>query len=133
MRDITSRNLSEIVLEEYRETTQDPRMREIMSALLTHLHGFIKDTSLTLDEWMKAIEFLTATGKFCDEKRQEFILLSDTLGASMLVETINHPKKGVGTESTVMGPFYVPGQSEVPYGRQPGPEAPRRSAISGAG
>ena len=80
------------------------------------MHGFIRDVELSEAEWMTAIEFLTATGKKCDDKRQEFILLSDTLGASMLVDAINHPKGGAGTESTVLGPFYVPGAPQKDFG-----------------
>ena len=116
MRDITSENLSDIVLEEYRDKTADPRMREIMTGLIKHLHGFVKDVHLTVPEWFQAIQYLTSVGQMCDEQRQEFILLSDTLGVSMLVETINHPKTGLGTESTVMGPFYTPSSKEYPYG-----------------
>ncbi|MCC6708619.1 MAG: 6-chlorohydroxyquinol-1,2-dioxygenase [Gammaproteobacteria bacterium] len=91
-------------------------MREIFTALITHLHGFVKDVQLTEPEWFTAIEFLTNTGKKCDDKRQEFILLSDTLGVSMLVDAINHPKGGIGTESTVLGPFFVPGAPDLPHG-----------------
>src|SRR6202034_2611816 len=71
-----------------------------------HLHAFVRDTEPTIAEWEKAIEFLTATGQKCDDERQEFILLSDVLGISMLVETINN-RTGGATESTVLGPFHV--------------------------
>ncbi len=107
MRDFTIDNLTEIVLEEYGSKTKDPRFRQIITSLLEHLHAFVKDVELTEEEWFKAIMFLTDTGKMCDDKRQEFILLSDVLGVSMLVDAINHPKSGRGTESTVLGPFYV--------------------------
>ena len=74
---------------------------------MRHLHAFVKDVELTEREWAEAIAFLTATGHKCDDTRQEFILLSDVLGVSMLVETINHRAVGAATESTVTGPFHV--------------------------
>ncbi len=116
MKDFTVDNLTDEVIKAYTTNAESPRMKQIFAALITHLHGFIKDVELTEAEWFEAIQFLTATGKKCDDKRQEFILLSDTLGASMLVDAINHPKGGAGTESTVLGPFYVPGAPEMPYG-----------------
>jgi hydroxyquinol 1,2-dioxygenase len=85
----------------------DPRARQVLESLVRHLHSFIKDVGLTEREWEQAIAFLTATGQKCDDTRQEFILLSDVLGASMLVETINHRAGGGATESTVTGPFHV--------------------------
>ena len=116
MRDFTIDNLTEIVLEEYGSKTEDPRFRQIITSLLKHLHAFVKDVELTEEEWFKAIMFLTGTGQMCDDKRQEFILLSDVLGVSMLVDAINHPKSGKGTESTVLGPFYVSGSPEYETG-----------------
>jgi hydroxyquinol 1,2-dioxygenase len=116
VKDFTVENLTEEVVKAYTSKTDSPRMKQVFSSLITHLHGFVKDVELTEAEWFAAIQFLTATGKKCDDKRQEFILLSDTLGASMLVDSINHPKGGAGTESTVLGPFYVPGAPEMPFG-----------------
>ncbi len=116
MKDFTVENLTEEVIKAYSANTVSPRMQQIFAALITHLHGFVKDIALTESEWFAAIEFLTATGKKCDDKRQEFILLSDTLGVSMLVDAINHPRGGAGTESTVLGPFFVAGSPELPYG-----------------
>jgi hydroxyquinol 1,2-dioxygenase len=116
VKDFTAENLTEEVIRAYTANATSPRMEKIFSSLIGHLHGFIKDVELTEAEWFAAIQFLTATGKKCDDKRQEFILLSDTLGASMLVDTINHPKGGAGTESTVLGPFYVPGAPAKPFG-----------------
>ena len=87
--------------------TRDERLREIMGALVEHLHAFIKEVELTEAEWAAAIDFLTRTGQKSDANRQEFILLSDVLGASMLVETINHRAGGGSTESTVLGPFHM--------------------------
>ncbi|TYK51531.1 intradiol ring-cleavage dioxygenase [Actinomadura decatromicini] len=87
--------------------TPDPRLRRILTSLVRHLHDFVKDVELTEREWAAAIEFLTATGQACTSTRQEFILLSDVLGASMLVETINNRAGGGLTESTVEGPFHM--------------------------
>ena len=85
----------------------DPRAKQIVDSLVRHLHAFLKETEPTMEEWMRGIEFLTRTGQMCSEWRQEYILLSDTLGASMLVETINNRKSSGETESTVLGPFHV--------------------------
>jgi len=98
------------------EATPDVRLREIMLALVRHLHGFVKDVNLTEAEWFSAIQFLTETGRLCDDKRQEFILLSDTLGVSMVVDLINHRKPERATESTVFGPFHRDGAPEMPPG-----------------
>ena len=116
MKDFTVENLTEEVIKAYTANAVSSRIKQIFASLITHLHGFVKDVELTEGEWFEAIEFLTATGKKCDDKRQEFILLSDTLGVSMLVDALNHPKGGAGTESTVLGPFFIPGSPELPYG-----------------
>ncbi len=116
MKDFTVENLTEEVIKAYSAHATSPRMKQIFTALITHLHGFVKDVDLSEAEWMAAIQFLTDTGKKCDDKRQEFILLSDTLGVSMLVDAVNHPKGGAGTESTVLGPFFVPGAPDLPHG-----------------
>ena len=97
---------AETVIESLGATT-DPRLREIFSSLVRHLHAFVKDVELTEDEWDKGIEFLTRTGQRCSDVRQEFILFSDVLGVSMLVETINHRSLGHATEQTVLGPFHM--------------------------
>ncbi|MFL2840836.1 MAG: dioxygenase [Pseudohongiellaceae bacterium] len=109
-------NMPMAVLEEYGSKTKDPRLNQIMLALIAHLHEFVKEVQLTEDEWFKAIMFLTAVGQKCDEQRQEFILLSDSLGVSALVDSINHLRKGIGTENTVLGPFYETGAPEHPMG-----------------
>jgi len=83
------------------------RLKEIMTSVITHLHAVVKETEPTMEEWMAAIQFLTKTGHMCDDWRQEFILLSDTLGVSMLVDAINHRKQAGATENTVLGPFHV--------------------------
>ena len=116
MRDFTLDNLTDIVLQEYETKTPSPRFRKIVASLISHLHAFVKEVELTEEEWFKAIMFLTRTGQLCDDKRQEFILLSDVLGVSMLVDAINHPKSGKGTESTVLGPFYMEGAPECENG-----------------
>ncbi|WP_321961407.1 intradiol ring-cleavage dioxygenase [Paraburkholderia sp. J7] len=85
----------------------EPRLKTVMASLVKHLHAFIKDVHLTHDEWEAAIGFLTRTGQICGNERQEFILLSDTLGASMLVDAINHRRPAGATENTVLGPFHV--------------------------
>jgi catechol 1,2-dioxygenase len=85
----------------------DTRFKEVMTAVISHLHAAVKEVELTQEEWFAAIKFLTRTGQLCDDRRQEFILLSDTLGVSMLVDTINHRTGGTATESTVLGPFHV--------------------------
>jgi protocatechuate 3,4-dioxygenase beta subunit len=87
--------------------TPDPRLRQVLTSLVGHLHAFVKDVELTEAEWAAAIDFLTRTGHTSDAVRQEFILLSDVLGVSMLVETINHRTGGTSTESTVLGPFHM--------------------------
>ncbi len=98
------------------DRTPDARLREVLGSLVRHLHGFVKDVELTEDEWNAAIGFLTRTGQKCDDLRQEFVLLSDVLGVSMLVETINHRAAGVATESTVLGPFHVVESPPLPLG-----------------
>ncbi|MGW2571452.1 intradiol ring-cleavage dioxygenase [Streptomyces sp. NPDC001537] len=87
--------------------TTDPRLRELLTGLIRHLHAFARESRLTQQEWERAIGFLTATGQMCTDTRQEFILLSDVLGLSMLVETINGDRAAGATESTVLGPFHM--------------------------
>lgn len=86
----------------------DPRLREVTGALVKHLHAFVKEVEPTHEEWLKGIEFLTKVGQMCNEWRQEYILLSDVLGVSMLVDAINHRRPSGATENTILGPFYVP-------------------------
>lgn len=91
------------------DATPDVRLREVMQALVRHLHAFAKEVRLTDEEWLQGIKFLTATGHMCDDVRQEFVLLSDTLGFSSLVDLINHSDvETLATEPTILGPFYVP-------------------------
>jgi catechol 1,2-dioxygenase len=104
--DFTEQTATPAVVESFARTP-DPRLREILSSLTRHLHDFVRDIEPTMQEWEEAIGFLTATGQMCDDTRQEFILLSDVLGVSMLVETINDRKVPGATDSTVLGPFHV--------------------------
>jgi hydroxyquinol 1,2-dioxygenase len=92
------------------------RLRTVVTALTRHLHAFAREVRLTEAEWQAAIEFLTAAGHITDDKRQEFILLSDVLGLSMQTITINHAVAGEVTESTVLGPFFVGGSPEIANG-----------------
>ncbi|HZP86722.1 MAG TPA: intradiol ring-cleavage dioxygenase [Burkholderiales bacterium] len=115
MRNLTEQNLTDAVLAKL-EGCEDARFKQIMTSLIKHLHAFVRETELTEAEWFTGIQFLTATGQKCDDKRQEYILLSDTLGVSMLVDAINHRKQKGATESTVLGPFYVAGAPELPSG-----------------
>lgn len=87
----------------------DPRLAEVMGKLVQYVHTFIKDVKLRPEEWDIAIDFLTRTGRMCSGERQEFILLSDTLGVSMLVDAINNQRPEGATENTVFGPFHVEG------------------------
>jgi hydroxyquinol 1,2-dioxygenase len=98
------------------EGCSDPRLRQLMEALVRHLHGFATEVSLTEEEWRETISVLTATGHITDERRQEFILWSDALGLSMLVDALAHELPAGATESTVLGPFYVPGAPRREYG-----------------
>lgn len=95
----------------------DARFKQIMPSLVRHLHAFVSDVELTEAEWLEGIRFLTETGQTCDgQVRQEFILLSDILGVSMLVDAINHRHSASATETTVFGPFYIDGMPEREYG-----------------
>jgi len=98
--------------------TPDARVRELLMSLISHVHAFAAETELTTREWMAGLEFLTAVGQKCDDQRQEFILLSDVLGLSSLVETLNGPEGA--TESTVLGPFYLPGAPHKELGESIG-------------
>jgi hydroxyquinol 1,2-dioxygenase len=115
MRNFTEDNLTDAVIAKL-ATTCDARLRQISEALVRHLHAFVREVELTEAEWLEGIKFLTATGQKCDDKRQEFILLSDTLGVSMLVDAINHRSPELATETTVFGPFYVEGAAHFTKG-----------------
>ena len=115
MRNITEANLTDAVLARL-EKTADPRFKQIMMSLIRHLHAFVREVELSEEEWFEGVKCLTATGQKCDDKRQECILLSDVLGVSMLVDAINHRRADGVTESTVLGPFFVPGAPEIGNG-----------------
>lgn len=111
MRDFNEFTSTAAVLER-NVNCRDERLAHIMTSLVTHLHAMIREVEPTFDEWAFVIDFLTRTGQICDDKRQEFILLSDTLGVSMLVDAINHRRNSAATPSTVLGPFHV---SDAPH------------------
>lgn len=106
MRVIDENTITDAALDQM-SSTPDPRLKEIMSSLVRHLHAFTRDVDLTPEEWLEGIRFLTAVGQKCTEHRQEFILLSDTLGLSSLVNAL-HDKRGTepATKSSLLGPFY---------------------------
>lgn len=108
-------DLIERVLASFAQT-QDPRLKTVMESLTRHLHAFIRDVRLTEDEWNAAIEFLTAVGHITDDRRQEFVLLSDVLGASMQTIAVNNEAYENATEATVFGPFFVEDAPEIPIG-----------------
>jgi hydroxyquinol 1,2-dioxygenase len=106
MENLNANHITESVLERL-VNTPDPRLKEIMLSLVRHLHGFAREVKLTEAEWLKGIEFLTQTGHITNAQRQEFILLSDVLGLSMLTVVMNNDKPDACTQATVLGPFHV--------------------------
>lgn len=115
IRNFNADNLTAEVLKRI-ENAPDPRLREVMASFIRHLHGFVREVKPTQHEWLAGIRFLAETGRWCDDKRNEFILLSDTQGVSMLVDFLNYGQDGKSTESTVLGPFYVEGAPEMNLG-----------------
>jgi len=115
MRNFDENNITAAVLERLRGA-KGARVRQVSEALVRHLHDFIREVEPTFEEWENGVKFLTGVGKKCTENRQEFILLSDTLGASMLVDAINHRLPEGATETTVLGPFYVESAPSLPLG-----------------
>ena len=97
-------------------TAHDPRLAEIMTALVRHLHEFAREVRLTEAEWMAGIQWLKRTGQISDDKREEFILASDVLGLSMLVVQMNHRFDPAVTPATVLGPFHIEGSPELGFG-----------------
>lgn len=114
-RDLTEENLTDEVLARF-EGSESPRFQQVMQSLVRHLHAFMRDVEPTEEEWFRTIDFLTRTGHMSDDKRQEFILLSDTLGISMLLVGLNNRKPIGATEATVFGPFFVEGAPEYQNG-----------------
>ena len=111
----TPRDISAAAVASF-EGSPDPRLSELMQSLVRHLHGFASEVRLTEEEWERGIRLLTETGHLTDERRQEFILWSDALGLSMLVDALAHVLPAGATETTVLGPFYVPGSPARSYG-----------------
>jgi hydroxyquinol 1,2-dioxygenase len=111
MHHLTEENATDVVLAQLGDTS-DPRLKEVMTSFINHLHAFIRDIEPTEEEWDRAIRFLTKVGQKCDDDRQEYVLLSDTMGATILVDAINHRNEKGATESSVLGPFYVEGAPE---------------------
>lgn len=107
--------LVETVVDSF-DDTPDPRLKQVLQSLTRHLHAFIRDVRLTEQEWNTAIEFLTAAGHITDDKRQEFVLLSDVLGASMQTIGVNNEAYADATEATVFGPFFVEDAPEIALG-----------------
>jgi hydroxyquinol 1,2-dioxygenase len=115
MRQFTEDNLTDAVVARLKQT-KDKRLKEIMTSAVKHLHAFAREVNLTEEEWFEGIKFLTAVGQKCDGKRQEFILMSDVLGLSMMVVALNHKTAPGATEATVLGPFFAHGAKEYGYG-----------------
>src|ERR1700733_13047979 len=112
---VTEKTLTDVVRERWSDIP-DPRLKQVMTALVKHAHPFVREIEPTQAEWATAIDFLTRTGQMCDDKRQEFILMSDVLGISMLVDAINHRHSSSATPTTVEGPFHVPDAPDMANG-----------------
>lgn len=96
--------------------TPNPRLKQVMASFIKHLHAFVREVKPTQEEWLRGIRFLSETGQWCNDKRQEYILMSDTLGVSMLVDALNYKARGGATQSTVLGPFHRAHAPEYPLG-----------------
>jgi hydroxyquinol 1,2-dioxygenase len=129
-RNLASGDLTAAVLASFADAP-DPRFRQIAESLVRHLHAFVEDVRPTEQEWFRAIDFLTCTGHTTTNTRQEFVLLSDVLGVSMLVIGCNHDRASDATESTVFGPFFVEGAPEVANGADLGAGAPGQPCLMG--
>ncbi|KAE8342079.1 hypothetical protein BDV24DRAFT_46816 [Aspergillus arachidicola] len=115
MKDLTVDNITENVIR-INSLCEDERMKYVLERLVSHLHDFARETRLSSQEWMAGLMFLTEVGKICSDVRQEFILLSDILGLSILVDSIDHPKPPGSTEGTVLGPFHTHEAEVMPHG-----------------
>lgn len=115
MKDLTTENITENVLV-VNSQCQDPRLRYLINRIVTHLHEFARETRLSTEEWQAGVEFLTQIGQISTDLRQEMILLSDTLGLSSLVDSINHPRTEPATEGTVLGPFHTHDAETMQHG-----------------
>src|SRR6201988_2689097 len=121
MTQFSETELTEAVIRSF-DDTPNPRAKFLLQELVKSLHDYVRKTDLTFEEWQYAIDFLTRTGQKCTELRQEFILLSDVLGVSMLVDAVNHRERDGATETTVLGPFYVGEHKETPHGSDISPQ-----------
>jgi hydroxyquinol 1,2-dioxygenase len=120
---VTEQNLTDVVLERWKDIP-DPRLRQVMQSAIKHLHAFVREIEPREAEWFTVIDWLTRTGKMCTDKRQEFILASDVLGVSMLVDAINHRLESGATPTTVEGPFHIPDSPQLPEGANMAEGAP---------
>jgi hydroxyquinol 1,2-dioxygenase len=112
---VTEDNITELAVERW-ATARDPRLAELLAALVRHVHDFAREVRLTEAEWMAAMRWLTRAGQISDDKREEFILASDVLGLSMLVVQMNHRLDPAATPATVLGPFHIEGSPEFGFG-----------------
>lgn len=115
MRDLNAETITPAVISTIGDTA-DPRLARLIEALIRHAHAFVREVALTEDEWARAIDFLTRTGKLCTATRQEFILLSDVLGITMLVDAVNNARAARATENSVLGPFFREDRPQHPDG-----------------
>jgi protocatechuate 3,4-dioxygenase beta subunit len=115
MRQFNEDTLTDAVIARLKDA-KNPRFRQIITSLVKHVHAFAREVELTEEEWFEGIKFLTAVGQKCDDKRQEFILLSDVIGLSMMIVALNHKTAPGATEATVLGPFFAHGAPEFEYG-----------------
>ncbi|MET9353135.1 dioxygenase [Streptomyces sp. NPDC006617] len=114
MRDLTSDTITEAVISTMGDT-KDARVAEILDSLVRHVHSFVREVELTEDEWARGIDFLTRTGQKCTPTRQEFILLSDVLGVTMLVDALSNRRPAEATQNSVLGPFFRDDRPELPH------------------
>ena len=128
---VTESNITEIVLDRW-NAVPNPRLHRIMQSMIRHLHAFVRDIEPTEQEWLTAIEWLTLTGQLSTDKRQEFILASDVVGVSMLVDCINHRLPGGATPTTVTGPFHVDDSPDLDDGGNIAKGAPGELCLSSA-
>jgi len=130
MKDVTEHTLTQAAVSRL-DNCQDGRLRHVLTRLITHLHDFVREVEPSSDEWLQAIRFLTRTGQISDEQRQEYILLSDTLGVTMLIDSLHHRGSQGATESSVLGPFYVAGAPERPAGANLSATRPATLSVRG--
>ncbi|MDT0464953.1 dioxygenase family protein [Streptomyces gibsoniae] len=115
MRDLTDDTITEAVISTMGDT-KDARLAEILESLVRHVHAFVREVGLTEEEWARGVDFLTRTGQLCTPTRQEFILLSDVLGVTMLVDALGHRRPAEATQNSVLGPFFRDDRPERPDG-----------------